>query len=108
VAHSQCVKDLGVLLDCKLYFHQHINYIFLQRLKMLGLSRYITSSFFTLDRLLALYSSLVRSKIEYASVVWNSITRTDSAKLERIQRKFIALKALDFLMVCVTINKKIF
>jgi hypothetical protein len=37
VGRSQCVKDLGVLLDCKLYFHQHINYIFSQSLKMLAL-----------------------------------------------------------------------
>jgi hypothetical protein len=29
--------------------------------------------------------------IEYASVAWNSITITDSSKLERIQRKFVAL-----------------
>jgi hypothetical protein len=91
VVRSQCVKDLGVLLDCKLYFHQHINYIFSQSLKMLGLIRYITSSFSALDSLLVLYSTLVRSKIDYASVVWNSITSTDSAKLERIQRKFAAL-----------------
>jgi hypothetical protein len=72
VTRSQCVKDLGVLLDCKLYFHQHINYIFSQGLEMLGLIRYITSSFSTPDSLLVLYSTLVRSKIEYASVVWNS------------------------------------
>jgi hypothetical protein len=27
VTRSQCDKDVGVLLDCKLYFHQHIDYI---------------------------------------------------------------------------------
>jgi hypothetical protein len=32
--------------------------------------------------------TLVRSKLEYAMVVWNSITSTDTNKLERIQQKF--------------------
>jgi hypothetical protein len=58
---------------------------------MLCLIRYITSSFSTLDSLLVLYSTLVRSKIECASVVCNSITIIDSAKLERIRRIFVAL-----------------
>jgi hypothetical protein len=43
VSRSQCVKDLSALLDCKLYFHQHINYIFSHDLKVLGLIRYIAS-----------------------------------------------------------------
>jgi hypothetical protein len=61
-----------------------------QGLKMLGLIRYHTSSFSILDSLLVLCRIFVRSKIEYASVVWNSITITDSSELEIIQRKFAA------------------
>jgi hypothetical protein len=38
-----------------------------------------------------LYYTLVRPKLEYASVAWNSITSTDASKLERIQRKFVSL-----------------
>jgi hypothetical protein len=38
-----------------------------------------------------LYSSLVRLKLEYTSVAWNSLTTTDSNKLERIQKTFATL-----------------
>jgi hypothetical protein len=58
---------------------------------VLGLILYITSSFSILESLLVLYSNLVRSEFEYASVVWNSITSTDSSKLERIKRKYAVL-----------------
>jgi hypothetical protein len=41
--------------------------------------------------MLTLYIALVRSNIEYASVIWYSITSTDANKLERIQQRFAAL-----------------
>jgi hypothetical protein len=38
-----------------------------------------------------LYATLVRSTLEYASVVWDSITSSDAHGLELIQQRFAAL-----------------
>jgi hypothetical protein len=59
-------------------------------MKLLGLIRTLIFSFSTIDSLLMLYFALVRSKLEYTSVASNSVTITDSNKVERIQRKFAA------------------
>jgi hypothetical protein len=91
ITRNETKKDLGVQLVSKLHFHAHVNYIFSQSVRTLGLIRTITYSFSTLDSLLILYLIRVRPRIEYASTVWNSIAATDAKKLERIQRKFVAL-----------------
>jgi hypothetical protein len=51
-------------------------------MKLLGLIRKLRISFSAIDSLLMLY---------FASVAWNSVTITDSNKLERVQRTFAAL-----------------
>jgi hypothetical protein len=88
IARTSSIKDLGVFIDSKLYFHNHVDSIFSECIKLLGLIRSITFRFASLDCLYALYFTLVRSKLEHSSVVWNSITSTDAKKLERIQQKF--------------------
>jgi hypothetical protein len=87
VTHTDCLKDLGVFIDSKLYFYSYVDYIFSQVIKLLGLIHNITFSFLTLDSLLTLYLAVVRPKLEYASIVWNSVTSPDAKKLEHIQRK---------------------
>jgi hypothetical protein len=85
------IRDLGVIIDAKLHFHNNVNHIFPHCIKLLGPVRFITHNFSSLDCTLTLYTTLVRSKPEYASVVWNSVTSSDDDKLERIQQRFAAL-----------------
>ena len=56
----------------------------------------ITYSFSNLDSLLTLHLTLVRTKLEYASTIWNSVTSTNAEKLEHIQWKFLAVRQYRF------------
>jgi hypothetical protein len=91
ILRTDCIKCQGVHIDCKLHCHHHVDFLFSHAMKLLGLIGILTFHFSTLDSLLMLYFALVRSKLEYASVAWNSVTITDSNKLERVQRKAAAL-----------------
>jgi hypothetical protein len=79
------------MLDSKLHFLRHIDYLYSRALKLLGLIRFITYDFSFLDCLKVLYTALFRSNLEYASVAWNNLTLADSNKLENVQRKFVNL-----------------
>jgi hypothetical protein len=51
ILHSDCIKDLGVLLDNKLYFHCHVDFVYCQILRTFGLIRFITYNFSSLNSL---------------------------------------------------------
>jgi hypothetical protein len=91
ITRIDSIKHLGVFTDVKLHFHDHVNYIFSHCIKLLGLVRSIAFNFSSPECMPRLYITLVRSKLEHASFVWNSITPTDASKLERIQQRFAAL-----------------
>jgi hypothetical protein len=43
IVRTDCVKDIGVMLDSELHFYRHIDYLYSRALK-LGLIRFITIS----------------------------------------------------------------
>jgi hypothetical protein len=92
------------MLDSKRYFHRHVDFVYSQALRTLGLIRYVTHNFSSLDCLVALYNSLSRSKLEYASVAWNNLSLTDSNKLANMQRKFAVLCYYLFFQADILLN----
>jgi hypothetical protein len=69
IIRTDSIKDLSVFIDSKLHFHYHVNYIISHCVKLLGLVRCITFNFSSLECMLRLYTTLVRSKLECVSVV---------------------------------------
>lgn len=82
------IKDLGVILDEQLNFVEHINTISIKASKMLGfLLRNCRE--FSIRSVVNVYSMLVRSQIEYASMIWSPMYEVHVNTLERVQHKFL-------------------
>jgi Reverse transcriptase (RNA-dependent DNA polymerase) len=92
------ITDLGVILDSKLSFRNHIDATIAKGLAMLGFIKRLSSEFRDPYTLKALYVSLVRSRLEYACCVWQPFYSVHIARLERIQEKFVkyALRRLGW------------
>ena len=88
------VKDLGVVFDVKLSFSEHINTLTSDAVKLLGFIIRNSSSINNEAIIKLLYYSLVRSKLEYAAIVWYPHYTKYIHDIENVQRRF--LKYLHF------------
>ncbi|XP_022175933.1 uncharacterized protein LOC111038911 [Myzus persicae] len=86
-------KDLGIIFNSDLNFHSHTEMICCKALKTLGFVMRISKEFNLSSSLKTIYCSLVRSLLEYASVLWDPYTVSDSCQLERVQRRFLSCAA---------------
>jgi len=79
-------KFLGMTWDAKLSWHQHLNKLKHDCQKPLGLLRSLTALRWGADQQssLLIYKSLIRSKLDYASIVYNSASKTDKAIIEPV------------------------
>ena len=95
---ERCVKvrDLGVILDTKLTFADHVDATVTKANRMLGLlirsmqvARRNHRVPFDHTAALAAFKAHVRSVLEYGSVIWSGAAVTHLRRLERLQHRFL-------------------
>ena len=84
--HSNVEKDLGVMIDSKLTFDQHISSIVKKANSLAGLIR---RSFEYMDKKMfrQLFTTIVRPHLEYAAAVWNPHLRRHIIAIENVQKR---------------------
>lgn len=89
-------RDLGVNMVSTLSFNDHIEASCRSAMSTLVLIRRICKDFNDVNWLKCLYFSLVRSPLEYACVVWNPVSSSWTARIEKIQCCFsrVALRLM--------------
>ena len=95
---AQMIKDLGVIIDSKVRFNEHISSITAKAYATLGFLKRNTNAFQDVYALKSLYCTLVRSVIEYAVVVWAPYHAVQANRIESIQKSFVryALRVLPW------------
>lgn len=83
------IIDLGVILDTKLNFVEHMTSTICKANRQLGFISKVCQSFRDPYCFRSLYCSLVRSILEFSSVVWSPSYVTWNLRLESVQRRFI-------------------
>ena len=78
-------KDLGIFIDSKLNFFSHVTHVVKKVNRMIGL---VWRNFRCCKNecvLRTLYCSLIRPRLEYCTLVFNSISQSQSDRLERLK-----------------------
>lgn len=82
------IRDLGIMLDSRLDFHNHVTLICKSANKLLGFVLRTSYQFNGVGVAMVLYNAYVRSKLEYGAIAWDPYEEKYIVKIERVQRKF--------------------
>lgn len=84
-------KDLGVLFDDQLTFHNHYDYIIKRSSNLLGFVSRSTKDFRNTNSFIHLYYTLIRSVLEYNSVIWSPFYQVHTDRIEKIQQRCLRI-----------------
>lgn len=83
------LRDLGILVDSKMTFAGHIEQVTTRARQSMGYIKRISNGQFGTRTLKILYTSYVRSKLEFGSVVWDPHVEVYSEDIESAQKQFV-------------------
>lgn len=83
------IRDLGVILDNQLKFTAHIDNMITSATKLLGFVLRNSKEFRHSSTTIKLYNSLVRSKLEYCSQIWNPHYKIHCKRIENVQKRLL-------------------
>ena len=89
---SEFEKDLGVYIDNKLNFKEHVHRATARANKVMGVIRR-TFDFLTEDVFVQLFKSLIRPILEYGNSVWQPYSKALCQEVEDVQRRSTKLLA---------------
>ena len=93
ISRPEVVRDLGVLFDPALTFQHHIDFTVNNSMRCLGYIFKNSSEFRDATTLCQIFNGLIRSRLEYACIVWHPHYRIHVDYIESVQRKFLKYAA---------------
>lgn len=89
IERKEEICDLGCLVDKKFTFGGHREQITTKARQMMGYIKKISNGQFGINALKVLYTSYVRSRLEFASVIWDPHSQVYRDEIESIQKQFV-------------------
>lgn len=83
------ICDLGVLIDKRFHFGHHIELMTIKSRQIIGCIKHYSNGNFTMKTQRILYIAYVRSRLEFASSIWNPASNVYKDDIESIQKQFV-------------------
>lgn len=96
LVRQNLIKDLGITFDGTCNFNSHIDDISRRSKRSLGFVLRNSNKFTNPKTVVTLYSSLVRSLLEYASPIWSPTSKVRIKQIESVQHKYLRFMARKY------------
>ena len=90
---SDCSKYVGLYIDKRLNFKEHIKFVMSKISKLIGLT-FRLRHFLSTETLVRFYNVYIKPRIQYGILIYGCANKTDLNKIKILQNKF--LRAISF------------